>query len=73
MQTHPIITHYVMGTSRNFLMGGSLCFAIQSEKYWEIPILFVFPSIYSGFYAFKNKDHIINDLKKSFKSVKTFF
>jgi len=73
MQTHPIMTHFVMGTTRNFLMGGSLCYAIQNEKYWEIPILFIAPSIYSGYYAFKNKDIIINDLKKNFKTAKTFF
>ena len=73
MQAHPIMTHYVTGTTRNFLMGGSLCYAIQNEKYWEIPVLFFFPSIYSGFYAFKNRDSIIKDLKLNFKTAKTFF
>ena len=42
-----IITQYVSGTSRNFFLGSGLCYAIQNEKYWDIPLLFLFPAIYA--------------------------
>jgi hypothetical protein len=45
-------------------MGASLCFAVQNEKYWEMPLIILFPTAYSGYYAFKNKDDILVYSKK---------
>jgi len=61
------LTHYFAGgVIRSFLLGANLCYALQQEKHWEIPVLFLFPTAYSGFYAYKNKDEIVNYLKKQF-------
>lgn len=55
-----ITEHYIhIGVGRGFLMGSSLAYAIEKEKYLEVPILFLFPTAYSGYYAYKNKEHII--------------
>ena len=47
-------------------MGASLCYAIQNEKYWEIPVLVLFPTAYSGYHSYKNKDDILAYAKKQF-------
>jgi len=55
-------------------MGAGLSFAIQNEKYWEIPVLVVFPTVYSGYYSYKNKDAILAYVKKQFpKRPSSFF
>jgi len=59
-----VISHYLYGWPRSFFMGASLCFAVQNEKYWEMPLIILFPTAYSGYYAFKNKDDILVYSKK---------
>ena len=55
-----ISEHYIhIGIGRGFFLGASLAYAIEKEKYLEIPILIIFPTPYSGYYAYKNKDSII--------------
>jgi hypothetical protein len=56
--------HYFFGTSRNILLGAGLCFAIENKKYWEVPVVFIFPSIYIGYQSFKNRDIIIQNIKR---------
>ena len=60
-----IITQYVSGTSRNFFLGSGLCYAIQNEKYWDLPFLFLFPAIYAGYNTFKNKDDIVKYINQN--------
>ena len=47
-----------MGSTRNILLGGGLAYAVQQEKYYHIPIVFLVPSVYAGYQAFNNKDTI---------------
>ncbi len=56
------IQHYVYGTTRNFIAGASLYYAIERQKYLEIPLTILLPSIYAGYHVFKNKEHIIQRL-----------
>jgi hypothetical protein len=60
-----IITQYISGTARNFFLGSGLCYTIQNEKYWDIPVLFIFPTIYAGYNTFKNKDNIIKYINQN--------
>lgn len=57
------IQHYVHGVTRNLLAGASLCYAIQNEKYLQVPLTILFPSIYSGYHLYKNKDSIVEWLR----------
>jgi hypothetical protein len=65
MQT--IVHNFVYGTTRNVLAGASLCYAIENEKYIEIPLIIFFPSIYAGYNLFKNKDEVIKVVKSATK------
>jgi len=56
--------HYIFGTTRNLFLGAGLCFAIENKKYWEAPVVFIFPSIYVGYQSFKNRDIIIENIKR---------
>jgi hypothetical protein len=60
------VSHYFYSWPRSFFMGAGLSYAIQNEKYWEIPVLVLFPTVYSGYYSYKNKDDILAYLKKQF-------
>ena len=61
---HSIAVHnFVYGTTRNLLAGASLCYAIDNEKYIQIPLAIIFPSIYAGYHLFKNKDDVIKLVK----------
>lgn len=51
-----------VGIGRGFLLGSSLAYAIEKEKYLEIPVLILFPTAYAGYYAYKNKEYIVNYL-----------
>lgn len=63
-----ISEHYIhIGIGRGFLLGSSLAYAIEKEKYLEIPILLIFPTPYSGYYAYKNKENIIKFINNNFK------
>jgi len=47
------------GTVNSFLFGSGLCYSIQNEKYWHIPLVLLFPAAYTGYQIYKNKDEII--------------
>jgi len=57
------ISHHFYGTTRNILAGAGLCYAVQREKYLEVPLTIFFPSIYAGYHLFKNKDGVIKFVK----------
>ena len=61
-----VVTTYVIGTTRNILLGIDLCYAIEKEKYYHIPAILVFPSIYTGYQVYKNKKTIVDWLHDSF-------
>ncbi len=49
MQQH---VHYT--STRNFLCGMGLAYAVANENYAHIPIVMFVPSIYAGYHAYKN-------------------
>jgi len=59
-----VITNYVVGTSRNVLLGGGLAYAMQNEFYSHIPVIVVFPSIYAGYQMYSNKNDIVSWINK---------
>jgi len=48
-----------LGTVNSFLLGSGLCYSIQNGKYWHIPCVLLFPTAYTGYQMYKNKDEII--------------
>lgn len=54
------IQHYMHGVTRNLLTGASLCYAIKNETYLQVPLTILFPSIYSGYHLYKNKENVID-------------
>ena len=59
-ETTRYVTNYMFGPTRNILMGMSLAYASQKETYLHYPIIFFFPSIYTGYHIYKNKENIRN-------------
>jgi hypothetical protein len=59
-----VITNYVVGSTRNILLGSGLAYAMQNEFYLHVPVIVVFPSIYAGYQMFSNKDNIISWINK---------
>ena len=53
------------GTVSSFLFGSGLCYTIQNEKYMHIPLVLFFPTAYTGYQIYKNKDIIIPYLSKA--------
>jgi hypothetical protein len=47
-----------------FLLGSGICYAIQSKKYIHIPLVILSPSVYAGYHCYKNKDDILEWLRK---------
>ena len=64
VDTNKVINHYIFGSTRNILLGLSLGYAVQNEKYFHIPVIFFVPSIYTGYQIFKRKEDIIKYIKK---------
>jgi hypothetical protein len=50
------LVNYNFGVVRSVLLGAGLCFAIEKENYWHLPVIWVFPSVYSGYQIFQNRD-----------------
>ena len=40
---------------RSIVMGAGICYAIEENKYWHLPITFLFPSVYAGYQAYKHR------------------
>jgi hypothetical protein len=58
------VRHYIFGSTRNILAGAGLCYALQREKYIEVPLTIFFPSIYAGYHLYYNKDNVVKWVKK---------
>ena len=65
--------HYNRKMSSLFLMGGALSFSVQKENYLHIPIIILFPSIYSGYHTYKNKAEIIAYFKEIYPNDKSWW
>jgi hypothetical protein len=62
----PVITQIQhFGAARNVLLGAGIAYAISEEKYTHVPVAFVFPSIYAGYQAYKNREAIVNFAESS--------
>lgn len=57
--------HVLFTTTRSFLCGAGLAYAISNEKYVHIPLTVVVPSAYAGYQVYKNR----NDIAAWFKTV----
>lgn len=63
-------TTYVIGTWRNVLLGAGLSYALEREEHTHIPLIIIFPSIYAGYHAYRNKDAFIDWMIESKKKLK---
>ena len=61
-ETTRYVTNYMFGPTRNILMGMSLAYASEKQNYLHFPIILLFPSIYTGYHIYKNKEIIKNYL-----------
>lgn len=62
-----IIYNYILGPTRNLLLGAGLCYALKKQEYVHIPLIVLFPSVYAGYHLYENKERIIwfvRDLKR---------
>ena len=48
----------------SFLLGSGLSYAIQNEKYMHIPLVLLFPTAYTGYHVYKNKESITQYIRK---------
>jgi hypothetical protein len=53
------LVNYNIGVVRNVLLGAGLCYAIEKENHWHLPVIFLFPSMYTGYQVFQNRDVIV--------------
>ena len=54
-----IVYNYMLGPTRNLLLGAGLCYAWNKEQYVHVPVIILFPSIYAGYHLYQNKEQII--------------
>jgi hypothetical protein len=54
------ITHYMVGSTRNILLGLGLGYALEHKAYSHVPLIFIFPSIYAGYQTYVNRDAILS-------------
>jgi hypothetical protein len=54
-----IIYNYMLGPTRNLLLGAGLCYAWKKEQYAHLPAIILFPSVYAGYHLYENKEQII--------------
>jgi hypothetical protein len=53
------LINYNIGVVRSVLLGAGLCFAIEKENHWHLPVIIIFPSPYAGYQIFQNRDTIV--------------
>jgi hypothetical protein len=62
--SHAVINNYPKRSILSGLIaGGGIYYATEKRKYYQIPIAFLFPSIYTGYHLYKNKTVIHENLK----------
>lgn len=47
----------------NMLIGSGLCYAMESGNYSDIPMILMFPSIYTGYNIYKNRREIYRTIE----------
>jgi len=57
------ITQIYGGSLRNLFLGAGICYAIERKEYEHIPLIYLFPSIYSGYHLFKRREEVKTWLK----------
>ena len=57
------ITQIYGGSLRYVLLGAGLSYAIERKEYEHIPLICLFPSIYSGYQLFKKREEVKTWLK----------
>jgi hypothetical protein len=57
------ITQVYGGSLRYVLLGAALSYAIERKEYEHIPLICLFPSVYSGYQLFKRRDEVKTWLK----------
>jgi len=45
------------------LIGSGLCYAMESGNYSDIPMILMFPSIYTGYNIYKNRREIYRTIE----------
>ena len=50
------------GILSSFLLGVGLSYSIETENYSHIPVVLLFPTAYSGYQVYKNKDIILYNI-----------
>jgi hypothetical protein len=73
MSVQTIAIQNILGTTRNILVGTNISYVVENKKYIEISIILFFPSIYSGYHLYKNREAIVEWLRKSQTTPKTFW
>ncbi len=55
------ISHNVnhFGFVRNFAMGVGMAWAVQREKYWHLPFIFIWASPYAGYQTFAHREKVV--------------
>jgi hypothetical protein len=53
-----VTTHLLYGSTRSILLGAGTCYALETGKYWHLPIIFIIPSTYAGYQLYKHRDDI---------------
>ena len=53
-----VSNHNVFTASRSVMMGASLYYMVETEKWWHAPVIFLFPSVYTGYQSFQHRDAI---------------
>jgi hypothetical protein len=53
-----VSNHNVFTASRSVMMGASLYYMIETEKWWHAPLILLVPSVYTGYQSFQNRDAI---------------
>lgn len=70
MRAADIVTKHLNVTTwtpaRNVMLGGGLAFAFNEEKYLHTPVVFLFPSVYAGYQAFKNRSRVAEFVRNTF-------
>jgi len=55
VRTFGTVHYFVHG----MLGGAGMAYAAQREKYFQVPLAFLFPYFYAGYHLYKNKDPVI--------------
>lgn len=61
IETYRLITN---ASIHYLLLGAGICYTIQSKQYLHIPLVILAPSTYAGYHCYKNKENILEWIRK---------